>query len=36
MAAGDLQDVDLVKMKKFLTTQLFLKSLLKNKMKKMK
>lgn len=36
MAAGDLQDADLLKIKKFLTTQLFLKSLLKSKMKKLK
>lgn len=31
MAAGDLQDADLIRMKKFLTVQLFLKSVLKAK-----
>jgi hypothetical protein len=36
MAAGDLQDADLIRMKKFLTVQVFLKALLKNKMEKLK
>lgn len=36
MAAGDLQDADLIRMKKFLTVQVFLKSMLKNKMEKLK
>ena len=31
MAAGDLQDADLIRMKKFLTVQLFLKHVLKAK-----
>jgi len=31
MAAGDLQDADLINMKKFLTVQVFLKAMLKNK-----
>jgi hypothetical protein len=32
MAAGDLQDADLIRMKRFLTVQVFLKALLKGKM----
>jgi len=36
MAAGDLQDADLIRMKKFLTVQVFLKSMLKNKIEKLK
>jgi hypothetical protein len=36
MAAGDLQDADLIRMKKFLNVQLFLKALLKNKMENLK
>ncbi len=32
MAAGDLQDADLIRMKKFLTVQVFLKAMLKSKM----
>jgi predicted transcriptional regulator len=36
MAAGDLQDADLIRMKKFLTVQVFLKSMLKSKMEKLK
>jgi len=32
MAAGDLQDADLIRMKKFFEVQIFLKSLLKDKM----
>lgn len=31
MAAGDLQDADLIRMKKFMTVQLFLKQILKSK-----
>ena len=31
MAAGDLQDADLIRMKKFLKVQLFFKCMLKNK-----
>jgi chromosome segregation ATPase len=36
MAAGDLQDADLIRMKRFLTVQSFLKSLLKAKMERLK
>lgn len=36
MAAGDLQDADLLRLKKFLTVQLFLKELLKSKISKLK
>lgn len=36
MAAGDLHDADLTRMKKFMHAQIFLKHLLKNKMKKIK
>jgi len=36
MAAGDLQDADLIRMKKFMEVQVFLKSLLKDKMQRLK
>ena len=36
MAAGDLQDADLIRTKKFLTVQMFVKAMLKNKMEKIK
>lgn len=36
MAAGDLQDADLIRMKKYLTAQLFANALLKGKMEKLK
>lgn len=36
MAAGDLEDADLIRIKKFLTVQVFLKGLLKNKIQKLK
>ena len=36
MAAGDLQDADLIRLKKFLTVQVFLKTLLKGKIGKLK
>lgn len=36
MAAGDLQDADLLRLKKFLTVQMFLKQLLKSKASRMK
>lgn len=36
MAAGDLQDADLIRMKKFFEVQMFLKSLLKDKMQRLK
>ncbi len=36
MAAGDLQDADLIRMKKFLAVQTFLKSLLKTKIERLK
>ena len=36
MAAGDLQDADLIRMKKFLLVQVFLKCLLKEKMQRLK
>jgi len=36
MAADDLEDADLIRIKKFLTVQVFLKGLLKSKMEKLK
>lgn len=36
MAAGDLQDADLMRLKKFLTVQMFLKEMLKSKISKIK
>jgi hypothetical protein len=36
MAAGDLEDADLIRIKKFLTVQVFLKGVLKNKIEKLK
>jgi len=36
MAAGDLQDADLIRLKKFMTVQVFLKTLLKEKIEKLK
>jgi hypothetical protein len=36
MAAGDLQDADLIRMKKFLTAQVFLQAVLKRKIEKLK
>jgi hypothetical protein len=36
MAAGDLQDADLIRMKRFLTVQTFLKALLKGKVERLK
>ena len=36
MAAGDLQDADLIRMKNFIKVQLFLRGLLKNKMENLK
>lgn len=36
MAAGDLQDADLIRMKKFLAAQVFLKAVLKSKIEKLK
>ena len=36
MAAGDLQDAELIRMKKFLQVQIFLKSILKDKMQRLK
>jgi nitrate reductase beta subunit len=36
MAAGDLQDADLIRIKKFHNVQLFLKFILKDKMEKLK
>ena len=36
MAAGDLQDADLIRLKKFLSVQVFLKILLKGKIEKLK
>lgn len=36
MAAGDLQDADLIRMKKFLKVQLFFKCMLKNKIESLK
>lgn len=36
MAAGDLQDSELIRMKKFLDVQQFLKHLLKDKMQRLK
>lgn len=36
MAAGDMQDADLIRMKKFLAAQSFLKFMLKSKIEKLK
>ena len=36
MAAGDLQDADMIRLKKFFGVQVFLKSLLKGKIQKLK
>ncbi len=36
MAAGDFQDADLIRMNKFFEVQMFLKSLLKDKMERLK
>lgn len=36
MAAGDLQDVELIRMKKFFEVQLFLRILLRDKMERLK
>ena len=36
MAAGDLQDADLMRLKKFLNVQIFLKALLKSKISRLK
>ena len=36
MAAGDMQDADLIRLKKFLTVQMFLKNMLKGKIQKLK
>ena len=36
MAAGNLQDADLIRMKKFFEVQMFVKHLLKDKMQKLK
>lgn len=36
MAAGDLEDADFIRIKKFLTVQMFVKALLKEKMDKIK
>lgn len=36
MAAGDLQDADLTRMKKFMRAQMFFKCVLKSKMTKLK
>ena len=36
MAAGDMQDADLIRLKKFLSVQMFLKTLLKGKIEKLK
>ena len=36
MAAGDLQDADLMRLKKFLNVQIFLKELLKSKIARLK
>lgn len=36
MAAGDLQDAELIQLKKFLSVQIFLKTLLKGKIEKLK
>jgi hypothetical protein len=36
MAAGDLQDADLIRMKKFLNVQHFLRYVLKDKMERLK
>ncbi len=36
MAAGDLQDADLIRIKKFFEVQMFVKYLLKDKMQRLK
>ena len=36
MAAGDLQDSDLIRIKKFFQVQMFLKYMLKDKMQRLK
>ena len=36
MAAGDLHDADLIRLKKFLSVQVFLKTMLKGKIQKLK
>lgn len=36
MAAGDLEDVELIRMKKFFEVQLFLRILLRDKMERLK
>ena len=36
MAAGDLQDADLIRMKRFFEVQIFLKYILKDKMQRLK
>jgi hypothetical protein len=36
MAAGDLQDADLIRIKRFFEVQIFLKNLLKDKMQRLK
>jgi hypothetical protein len=36
MAAGDLEDVELIRMKKFFEVQLFLRILLRDKMERIK
>ena len=36
MAAGDLEDADFIRIKKFLIVQMFVKGLLKSKMEKVK
>lgn len=36
MAAGDLDDADLIRLNKFMETQMFLKALLKDKMERLK
>lgn len=36
MAAGDLQDADMIRLKRFSTVQMFLKALLKGKIQKLK
>lgn len=36
MAAGDMQDADLIRLKKFLSVQMFFKNMLKGKIEKLK
>ena len=36
MAAGDLQDAEILRLKKFLIVQIFLKSLMKSKISRLK